>query len=162
MTLRAAIPDDGDFLVEMLLEAANWDPQRQPLTAEQAMAAPELAHYVDGWPRSTDFGVVAESDGRRIGAAWCRQLTSADPGYGFVADDVPEVSIAVVAGHRGQKIGEQLLRALHHEAERRGARAVSLSVERANPALRLYERVGYRTVAEEENASTMVVELRST
>ena len=161
VTLRPAAASDADFLVEMLLEAANWDPERPPLGAAQAMAVPELAHYVEGWPRPTDFGVVAESEGRRIGAAWCRHFTGADPGYGFVAADVPEVSVAVVADHRGQGLGTLLLDELHARARQRDTRALSLSVERANPAMRLYERLGYRTVTEDTNASTMVLELGS-
>lgn len=51
--------------------------------------------YIAGWPRDADLGVIAQADGERIGAAWLRFLPAADPGYGFVAADVPELTIGV-------------------------------------------------------------------
>jgi ribosomal protein S18 acetylase RimI-like enzyme len=159
VTLRPATEDDAEFLLEMLLEAANWDPARAPVTKQQLRLTPELAHYVEGWPRTDDFGFVATTDGRRLGAAWCRQLTGTDPGYGYVADDVPEVSIAVVAPARGQGIGAQLLQAVADEARTRRTRALSLSVEKANPARRLYERAGFTVVNDQQTAVTMLLRL---
>ena len=70
----------------------------------------------------------------------------ADPGYGFVDDATPEVSIGVLEAWRGQGIGEQLLRRLAQDAWRTGLLALCLSVERQNPAVRLYERCGFETV----------------
>ena len=160
VTLRLATADDFAFLAAMLLEAAAWNPERTPRpTLAEVLATPELAHYIEGWPRPGDFGVVAEQDGTPIGAAWCRSFTADDPGYGFVADHIPEVSIGVIAQSRGRGIGAQLLTKLAEEARANGIAALSLSVERANPALRLYERMGYRTVAEGEDSSTMVLHL---
>ncbi len=160
VTLRAATAGDAPFLEQMLLEAAAWSPDRPRPALHEVLATPPLAHYVAGWPQADDFGVVAVGDhDHLLGAAWCRRFTPDDPGYGFVADDVPEVSLAVVAEARGRGVGTQLLDAVAEEGRRRGIRALSLSVERANPAARLYGRVGYRTVAEDENALTMICEL---
>jgi len=97
--VRAAGSADGDFLTEMLVAAAFWRPDGPTGDVRSVLARPELAHYVTGWPRPGDMGMVAE-DGPPVGAAWLRLLPEYDPGYGFVDDETPELSIGVVATHR--------------------------------------------------------------
>jgi len=142
----------------MLGQAVAWRPGEAALDADAVLATPELAHYLDGWPRAEDFGLVfAERD--PIGAAWWRQFRAEEPGYGYVAEDVPEVAIAVRAQWRGRGIGTSLLQALIESAASRDVRALSLTVERANPARHLYERLGFTTVGPIGNAITMALDL---
>src|SRR5262249_16910682 len=84
-----------------------------------------------------------DTQGRRLGAAWYRLFPPAHPGYGFVAPDVPELSIRVLAEVRGQGLGDSLLRGLCQCAQQEGYRALSLSVARRNPAQHLYPRHGF-------------------
>lgn len=88
-----------------------------------------------------------------MGAAWLRTFPADDPGFGFVAADVPELAIGVLPAWRGRGIGTRLLRAVVA-----GAARVSLSVERANPAVRLYVREGFVAVDVGENSMTMVLD----
>jgi GNAT superfamily N-acetyltransferase len=144
----------------MLVEAIGWDPDRPRLDAAVVLGAPETRHYVEGWPRADDVGVVAEdADGAPVGAAWLRFFTSRDPGYGFIEEGIPEVTVGVVADRRGEGIGTLLLAELEAEARRRGIAALGLSVEPANPARRLYERRGYRRVGGTGGAHTMRLDL---
>ncbi|MFG3559032.1 GNAT family N-acetyltransferase [Micromonospora sp. NPDC047557] len=157
--IRAATPADADFLVDMLVEAVNWLPERD-WPRERILADPALAHYVTGWMRPTDVGVVAVDRAHRpLGAAWFRHLSAEDPGYGYVADDVPELTIGVRPAWRGRGVGRALLRAVLDAARDRGISTVSLSVERANAAARLYASEGFRTVESFEDADTMVAEV---
>ena len=157
--IRAATPADADFLVDMLVEAVNWLPERN-WPRERILSDPALAHYVAGWMRRDDVGVVAvDPADRPVGAAWFRYLTAADPGYGYVSDDVPELTIGVVNAWRGRGVGRMLLRAVLDAAGERGIRTVSLSVERANVAARLYAAEGFRTVESFTDADTMVAEI---
>jgi hypothetical protein len=87
--LRPARADDLPFLEDMLLASADWRDDGS-VTRESMLATPELAHYVSGWPRAGDVGVVAEVDGDPVGAAWARLFADDDRGYGFVSADVPE------------------------------------------------------------------------
>ncbi len=144
-SLRVAGPDDGAFLSDMLVEAVNWSPE-QNLSRDQILAAPELVHYVAGWPRRGDLGVVAEAGGLPVGAAWLRFFPADDPGYGFVSADVPELSIGVAAPWRGRGIGRALLRAVANRARSAGIGQMSLSVERRNYAHGLYLAEGYKIV----------------
>jgi GNAT superfamily N-acetyltransferase len=155
--LREATRDDGDFLADMLVAAVNWSPEWKPKSRRRVLRAPNTAHYIAGWPREDDLGVVAEVDGERAGAAWLRFFAADDPGYGFVAEDVPELTIGVAAPWRGRGVGRALLQALESRAAAAGVERISLSVERKNFAQRLYLAEGYEVVAEgAPDSDTMV------
>jgi RimJ/RimL family protein N-acetyltransferase len=161
--IRPAGADDAAFLEQMLAAAADWRPGVTPRPVAEVLAEPSLAHYVLGWPRPGDVGVIAEDDaGEPLGAAWCRAFPPEDSGFGFVAAEVPEVSIGVVAAARGQGIGRRLLQALADEARRRGVGKLSLSVEVDNHARWLYADLGFVVVAEADGAVTMLLDLGRT
>jgi GNAT superfamily N-acetyltransferase len=146
-TIRVAGPDDAEFIADMLMEAVNWPPERT-LSREQILSTPELAHDVTEWPRHGDLGVIAEANGQPVGAAWLRLFPASDPGYGFVAADVPELSIGVVAPWRGCGIGRALLRAIADRACSAAIKTISLSVGRRNYAHGLYLDEGYKMIKE--------------
>jgi len=146
MRIRAATGADRSFLEEMIVEAA-FPPGRAPAFVE-AVRAPHVVPWLEEWPRAGDLGVIAE-DERALGAAWCRRFTGQETGLaGFVDGDTPVFAIAVRGDHRGQGIGTALLEALAAAARAAGVRAISLSVGRSNPALRLYERMGFERLAD--------------
>jgi ribosomal protein S18 acetylase RimI-like enzyme len=91
-----------------------------------------------------------------VGAAWYRTYTAANPGYGFVAEDVPELSIAVVASRRYEGIGRRLLLDLIDASLAQGYAAMSLSVREKNPARRLYESAGFVLIEKHGTSWTMV------
>ncbi|MEO3752060.1 N-acetyltransferase [Streptomyces sp. B6B3] len=159
--LRPAEAEDVDFLTLMLLEAFNWDGEGG-FDHARVLADPKLAHYVTGWPRPGDLGVIAEDaapPGERVGAAWARLLPPDDPGYGYVAPDVPEVSLAVAPGWRGRGVGRALLTELIARAAATGLTGLSLSVEDGNRAARLYTDLGFVTVGREGDSDTMLLRL---
>jgi GNAT superfamily N-acetyltransferase len=152
---RPAEAADFRFLATMLGEAAVWRPDKPTPTADQVLADPGFAMYIEGWPRPGDYGLVAEQDGP-VGAAWYRTFSTASHGYGFVADDVPELAIAVIASRRHEGTGRRLLVGLIEASEAQGHAALSLSVNIANPARALYESVGFQCVEDRETALTMI------
>lgn len=155
--VRGATADDGAFLVAMLVLAAGRRPDNGARSAEEVVRDPSLAHYVAGWPRPGDVGVVAQ-DVRPLGAAWWRYFDALDPGYGFVAETVPELAIGVVPDARGQGIGRALLDELIGRACTAGIGALSLSVRLDNPALRLYRRCGFETAGTNGGSLTMILD----
>jgi ribosomal protein S18 acetylase RimI-like enzyme len=157
VVIRPAQADDEPFLWDMGWEATAVDPGLRAMGREAAFALPHVRKYLDGWGRPGDAGVVAVGDdGRRLGAAWYRLFPADDAGYGFVAADVPELAIGVADEARGQGVGGALLDALVAMAREQGYRAVSLSVDRQNPARRLYERHGFRDAGVSDPADTSV------
>lgn len=153
--VRPAAAADFTFLATMLGEAAVWRPDKPTPTADQVMADPRYAMYLAGWPRQGDYGLVAEQD-VPLGAAWYRTYTEVSHGYGFVAADVPELTIAVIASRRGEGIGRRLLIDLINAGDDQGYAGLSLSVRAANPARRLYESVGFVPVDKHGSSWTMV------
>ena len=159
--IRRATSEDGTFMADMLVEAVNWSPEwKKKKSRNRVLSTPETAHYIAGWPRDTDLGVIAEANGERIAAAWLRFLPAADPGYGFVASDVPELAIGVAVHWRGRGAGRALLRAIAGQARSAGIRQISLSVERKNFAQKLYASEGYQIVdSSDAGSDTMVKHL---
>ena len=109
--------------------------------------------------RPGDAGCIAEADGTPIGAAWYRLWTGQQHSYGYVDPSTPELAIGVLAQHRGRGVGAALLEALLQTARETSIRRVSLSVEIDNPALRLYERLGFERWKRVGGGWTMVVEI---
>jgi ribosomal protein S18 acetylase RimI-like enzyme len=155
MSNRPAGVDDFPFLATMLGEAAVWRPDKPTPTADQVMADPRYAMYLTGWPRQGDYGLIAEQN-EPVGAAWFRTFTEASHGYGFVAEDVPELSIAVVASRRREGIGRRLLVDLVNASLAQGYSAISLSVSEDNPARALYEATGFALTEKQGKSWTMV------
>jgi ribosomal protein S18 acetylase RimI-like enzyme len=159
--LRKATADDAGFLLEMLMEAYNWSGE-QRVARGDVESQPQLRRCVAGWPRGQDFGMVAQAGAETpLGAAWARIFSAEEPGYGFVAEDIPEITMAVVASQRSRGIGRRLLEALVAAAREKGWRAVSLSVEDGNRAVGLYREVGFVTVGRVGSSDTMLLELRT-
>lgn len=139
----------------MLRHAYYWR------TTTPAEGEPPVSCYVQGWGRRGDAAMIALEGGTRVGAAWYRLFRRDNPGYGFIDESTPELSIAVVPSQRGRGVGARLLEALLDRARTEGFTAISLSVERDNPAIGLYERHGFVKVAEVGNAWTMRASLGS-
>jgi ribosomal protein S18 acetylase RimI-like enzyme len=95
--------------------------------------------------------VVAIDDFHPVGAAWYRLYSADEPGFGFVDEETPELTIGVVPARRGKGIGSELLDALLERAARDGFARISLSVEKTNPAVHLYASRGFRAVRENED-----------
>jgi ribosomal protein S18 acetylase RimI-like enzyme len=159
VSLRPLGAADVEHVKWGLYEAVAWDPERELPPFEHTIEHPELARYHRGWGRRGDLGVVAESGGSVVGVALARLFTEEDHGHGYVDDDTPELAVAVADGHRGKGLGTRLLNELADAARDAGFARLSLSVDSENPALRLYERLGYRELARDEDGVRMLLDL---
>jgi len=154
--IRPGTPQDARFLRDMLRHAYYWR------TPEEDDAGRHPMRYVENWGRPGDAAVIALDDrGFPVGAAWYRLFARARPGYGFVDDSTPELSIAVVPRRRGGGVGGELMTAILERAKGEGYSAISLSVAKDSPAVGLYERYGFAKVDERDGAVTMRAELSS-
>jgi len=148
--LRPVDIHDVRFLRDMLRHAYHWR------LSEAATESP-VYRYVQTWGRPGDAGVVAMEGPHAYGAAWFRLFTRDEPGFGFVDEQTPELTIAVVPSRRGKGAGKELLEALLARAREEGFHAVSLSA--APEQVPYYERFGFETVGESEHAVTMLTHL---
>lgn len=118
-----------------------------------------VSRYVDRWGRPGDTAVVGLEGATPVGAAWFRFYRADEPGFGFIDEQTPELSIAVVPSRRHHGYGSTLLKELLTRAREAGCRSISLSVDRDNPAIGLYRRFGFEEVASSDNNVTMRAEL---
>ena len=146
--LRPVDQQDMRFLRDMLRHAYHW-----------RMGDPDLPvfRYVKSWGRRGDAGVVAFEGPNAYGAAWYRLFPADAPGFGFVDEQTPELTIAVVPSHRGHGTGAELLEALLARAREDGYSRVSLSAEPGQTGF--YEKHGFREEGRDERTVTMVAEL---
>jgi GNAT superfamily N-acetyltransferase len=151
--------DELPFLGQMLYAALAWRPESRLPPLDQVLAHPEAAIYHRDWGRPGDTALVAEENGRPVGAAWYRFFTAAEHGHGYVDDETPELAIAVVDGFRGRGVGLALLEAIHERARGDGLPRLALSVEPDNPAKRLYARLGYVDYEPGDGHGRMILDL---
>ena len=147
--VRRASYADVTFMRSMLAHAYHW-------RVAGFEADIPLARYVDRWGRPGDVAVVAAEGPNPVGAAWFRRFTADEPGYGFVDESTPELTIAVVPSRRRHGVGQELLDALLEQARDAGYHGISLSVEHDSAAVAFYERNGFEQVADEHGALTML------
>jgi ribosomal protein S18 acetylase RimI-like enzyme len=156
VSVRDIGPADATSLLEMFLLSMNWRGP-QVWTLDAALRDLHVGRYIERWgKRQGDSGLVAVDDADHvIGATWIRQFTAEEPGYGYVADDIPELGLAVAEHVRGRGVGRTLLTALLSQCQADGIPGVSLSVEDGNDAARhVYLRAGFVTVGREGDSTT--------
>jgi GNAT superfamily N-acetyltransferase len=146
--IRKGSNADVSFMKSMLAHAYAW-------RVNQFEADIPLTRYVDNWGRPGDVAVMSTETGHRVGAAWLRLFPEDAPGYGFVDEQTPELTIAVVPSRRRHGLGQELLDALLARAREQGHSAVSLSVETDSPAVAFYERNGFEAVRESDGGLVM-------
>ena len=158
--IRQAVPADGSFLGDMVVEATNWRPgAARP--RHEIIGGADHRRYVSGWMRPGDAGFVAEDAfGAPVGAAWYRLLPRAEPGFGHVGTGVPELIIGVRPVWRAHGVGRALLQRLCEQARTDGYARLSLSVERGNFAATLYRSEAFAVVRSGLGRDTMVKRLR--
>jgi GNAT superfamily N-acetyltransferase len=147
--LRPVDLHDVRFLRDMLRHAYHW---RLSEDSERP-----VYRYVSNWGRRGDAGVLALEGPHAYGAAWYRLFTADEPGFGFVDEATPELTIAVVPSRRGKGAGAELLQALLARAREDGYPAVSLSAELGQTEF--YERQGFEALHETQHAVTMLARL---
>lgn len=159
--IRPIQESDKNFLWDMLFEMVYFPEGERKPNKEEFLSQPDIYKYLDGFGlKNSDSGFVAENDKNElIGAAWFRLFDNSNKGYGYINDDTPELSIAVLKEYRGKGIGSKMLKALIEKAKLDGYPAISLSVDPENIAFRLYIREGFKKVGVLDTSWTMKLDL---
>jgi ribosomal protein S18 acetylase RimI-like enzyme len=137
--LRAATLDDRNFLAAVYastrmdeLAATDWGDAQKAEFCEMQFAAQD-SHYRQHY-LTAEYSVIEAGEipvGRLYVDRWKREIRIMD--------------IAVLPEYRGKGIGTQLLLELQQQAATSG-RSLTIHVERFNPALNLYQRIGFKMI----------------
>ena len=155
ITLREIRESEYDLLKDFLYEAI-FIPEGVEPPAKEIVEQPELKlYYEDFGTGKADLCIVADDDGKVIGAAWTRIMND----YGHVDDDTPSFAISLYKEYRGKGIGTELMRKMLELLRKDGYGKASLAVQKANYAVKMYEKVGFRTVDQNSEEYIMVCNL---
>ena len=143
LKIRKITKEEYPVLEDFLFNAIFLPPGAEPVPRE-IIFEPEIYIYVENFGNKDDCGVVAEHDGKIIGAAWTRIIQA----YGHIDNKTPELAISVLPFFRGQGTGSKMMKGLFDLLRERGYKRTSLSVQKDNPAVRFYERLGYEITGE--------------
>ena len=145
---KEEIPALDEFLYQAIFVPEGETPPERAI-----IFRPELQVYVAGFgTQKNDHAFVADADGKIIGAAWVRIMDD----YGHVDDDTPSFALSVLPRWRGKGIGSRLMQGILAHLDELGYEQTSLAVQKANDAVRLYRRLGFETVDENEQEYIMI------
>ncbi len=155
--IREIAPADYPQLRDFLYHAIFIPPVAEP-PPRNIINQPDIFIYIDRFgSKNGDCGVVAEMNGKIVGAAWARII----PAFGHIDDDTPELAISVLPKYRGHFLGTMLLTRLFEILQTLGYERTSLSVQKENPAVRFYRRLGYVSIMENDEDFIMVKDLNA-
>lgn len=140
----------ADFLYEAIFIPEGAIPPPRDIISK-----PELQVYImDFGQRKGDIALAAEAEGKIIGAVWGRIMND----YGHIDDDTPSLAISLYKDYRGKGIGTALMCVIIDTYAEKGYKRLSLAVQKANYAVKMYEKVGFKTVSENDEEYIMMVD----
>ena len=143
-TIRKMTAQEYPLLDDFLYEAIFLPEGVEP-PSKSIITAPELQIYVKDFGTSKDdFSLVAEVENKIIGAVWVRIMND----YGHIDDKTPSLAISLYKKYRGQGIGSSLIKEMLSLLQAHGYKRVSLSVQKANYAAKLYQKIGFIIIKE--------------
>ena len=144
-------------LWEDFLSEAIYVPERVKPPAKEIIELPERKLYIEEFGiRPGDNCLVADFGGKAIGAVCARIMDD----YGHVDDETPFIAISLYREYRGQGIGSRMMREMLEQLKAQGYKRASLSVQKTNYAVKMYRKLGFAIVDENEEEYIMVCELQ--
>lgn len=141
ITLRPIEPGDEMLLYrvyastrEAELALVDWTEEQKAAFVQMQFVA-QHTHYQEYYPNAAFLVILG--DGQPVGRLYVDRW----------ADQIRVVDIALLPEHRNAGIGSALLKDLMSEATVAG-KPLTIHVEQYNPALRLYERLGFTKISD--------------
>lgn len=157
--IRPIKPEEYPLLKDFLYDAI-YLPEGAAAPSREIVNHPEIAVYITDFGQPDDLCLVAESYGHLLGAVWTRILAGKVKGYGNVDEHTPEFAISVKKEFRQQGIGSKLMQEMIVLLKSKGYEKVSLSVNKDNYAYRMYQKLGFQVIREQDEDYLMVLELQ--
>ena len=153
-TIRELNSNEYKILEDFLYEAI-FIPEGVDSPSRDIIKQPELQLYISEFGKEDDNAFVAEIDGKVVGAVWTRIMND----YGHIDNKTPSLAMSLYKEYRGYGIGTALLEGLLTKLRHSKYAKVSLSVQKANYAAKMYLKIGFEIVWENEEEYIMTFHL---
>ena len=153
--IRKILEGEVGLLQDFLYEAI-FVPEGMPAPPRSIINQPELQVYItDFGKKKDDIALVVEVDKKVVGAVWVRIMND----YGHIGNDAPSFAISLYKDYRGFGIGTDLMKEMLRTLKDRGYKQASLTVQKANYAVRMYQKTGFEIIDENEEEYIMLCRL---
>ena len=149
------IRENEYYVLSEFLYEAIFIPVGMEKPPKAIIEQPELQVYIADFGKSDDWCLVAEVKEKIVGAVWVRIMND----YGHIDDETPSFAISLYEEYRNMGIGTALMRDMLELLKNKGYKQTSLSVQKANYAVRMYQKVGFEVIDENEEEYIMVCRL---
>ena len=160
IAFREIQPHELSRLEDFLYEAI-YQPDKDNQLPREVIKAPKISVYIDNFGKqNNDYCLIADLEGNLIGAVWVRILAGEIKGYGNIDAQTPEFAISLLKEYRNQGIGTLLMLKMIDYLKNKGYAQCSLSVQKANYAAKIYQKLGFEIVKERDEEYLMLLKLR--
>jgi Sortase and related acyltransferases len=159
IVIRKMFSEEFPLMKDIMYEAV-YQPDPSNPYPKDIICLPQVRSYWDNWgAEKDDHCLVALVDNKIAGAVWVRTFQEERKGYGYIDGQTPELAIALFEESRNKGIGTQLMNRMIELLQIKGYPQVSLSITKGNPAVRLYKRLGFKVINENEDDYIMLLGL---
>ncbi|MBO7082582.1 MAG: GNAT family N-acetyltransferase [Bacteroidales bacterium] len=153
MTVIRPIQANEILVLDDFLYEAIYIPEGMAAPPRSIIENEDLQVYVrDFGKQPDDCCLVCECDGKIVGAIWVRMMDD----YGHIDDTTPSLAMSLYKEYRRRGFGTKMLEDMLELLRKKGYAKVSLSVQKANYALRMYQKAGFEIVADHGEEVLMV------
>ena len=149
------IRENEYYVLSEFLYEAIFIPVGMEKPPKSIIEQPKLQVYIADFGKSDDWCLVAEVKEKIVGAVWVRVMDD----YGHIDDETPSFAMSLYEEYRNMGIGTALMRDMLEFLKNKGYKQTSLSVQKENYAARMYQKVGFEVIDENEEEYIMVCRL---
>ena len=148
------IPLLEDFLYEAIFQRDDINPIPRSIIEQ-----PEVKVFIEDYGRKDDNCLVVVADEKPVGAVWTRILSGDIKGFGNVDEYMPEFAISLCKEYRGKGVGTELMKNMLELLKSKGYEKTSLAVQKDNYAVKMYKKLGFYIVGENDEEYIMIYDL---
>ena len=150
------LKQDGNKVLDTFLYEAIFIPEGVSAPPKDIINQPDLQVYVKDFGKNKgDLCLVAQVGDKIVGAVWVRIMND----YGHIDNETPSFAISLLKKYRNYGIGTELMKQMLTKLKLEGYKQVSLSVQKMNYAVRMYRKIGFEIVDENDEEYIMICKL---
>ena len=150
------LKQDENKVLDTFLYEAIFIPEGVSAPPKDIINQPDLQVYVKDFGKNNgDLCLVAQVRNKIVGAVWVRIMND----YGHIDNETPSFAISLLKEYRNYGIGTELMKQMLTKLKLEGYKQVSLSVQKMNYAVRMYRKIGFEIVDENDEEYIMICKL---